>query len=74
MEFAGRIEPGDLGGLVDYLQPAADMHRGGRRDLAFLDQRQLGGAAPDIDIEDALVLVMRHPRGAGAERRQERFM
>ncbi len=73
MEFAGRIEPGDLGGLVDHLQAAADMHRGGRRDLAFLDQRQLGGAAPDIDIEDALVLVVRHPRGAGAERRQERF-
>ena len=70
--FAGRIEPDDLA-VFDHLQAAADMHRGGRDHLAVLDQAELGGAAADVDIEDALVFVVRHPRGAGAVRRQHRL-
>ena len=34
---------------------------------------ELGGAAADIDVEDALALVVRHPRGARAVGGQHRF-
>ena len=51
--LAGGIEPDDLA-VLDHLQPAADMDRGGRDHLAVLDQAELGGAAADIDVEDAL--------------------
>ena len=70
--FPRRIEPGDLA-VLDHLQPAADMDRGGRDHLAVLDQAELGGAAADVDIEDALVLVARHARGARAVGREHRL-
>ncbi len=66
VEFSRRIEPHDAADLVDHLQPAADMQRRGRDDVAVLDHAELGGAAADVDVEDALPLVVRHPRGAGA--------
>ena len=73
MISAGRIEPHDLAPLVHDLQPPADMHGRGGEHPAALDQRQLGGAAADIDVEDALALVMRHPRGARAVGGQHGF-
>ena len=73
MMLAGRIEPDDPALLVDHLQPAADVDRGGRDHAAVLDQRELGGAAADVDVEDALALIGRHPRGARAVGRQHRL-
>ena len=58
---------------LDHLQPAADMHGCGSNHLAVLDQAEFGGAAADIDVEDALVLVAGDARGAGAVGRQHRF-
>jgi hypothetical protein len=51
--FSGRIEPRDPA-LLDHLQPPADMDRGGGDDLAVFDEAELGGAAADIDVENAL--------------------
>ena len=70
--LAGRIEADDLA-VLDHLQAAADMHRGGGDHLAVLDQAELGGAAADVDIENALAFVARHPRRAGAVGRQHRL-
>ena len=67
-----RIEAHDLA-VLDHLQAAADMHGGGGDHLAVLDQAELCGAAADIDVEDALVLVAGNARGAGAVGRQHRF-
>ena len=53
---AGGVEPHDGAALVRHLQAAADMHRGGRRHLAVLHHGELGGAAADVDVEDALPL------------------
>ena len=49
------------------------MHGRGRDHLALLDQAELGGAAADVDVEDALALVAGNPRGAGAVGGQHRF-
>ena len=71
--LAGRIEPGDDAALIHHLQSPADMD-GRRRDhAALLQQRQLGGAAADVDVEDALALVGRDARCAGAIGRQHRL-
>ena len=67
-----RIEADDLA-VLDHLQAAADMHRGGRDHLAVLDQTELGGAAADVDVENALCLVAGHPRGARAVGREHRL-
>ncbi len=72
MVLAGRIEPDDLA-IRDDLQAAANMHRGGRDHLAVVDHRKLGGAAADVDIENALALIAGNARGAGAVGRQHRF-
>ncbi len=58
---------------IDHLQPAADVNGGGRNDPAVLDQRELGGAAADVDVEDALALVGGYARGAGAVGREHRL-
>ena len=68
-----RIEPHDAADLVHHLQPPADMHRGGGDHLAFFEQRELRCAAADVDVEDALVLVVRDPRGARTVGRQHRL-
>ena len=70
---AGRIEPHDIALLVDHLQAAADMHRRGRGHEALLDDRELGGAAADVDVEDALAAFVRRLRGAGAVGGEHRF-
>ncbi len=70
--FPGRVEPDDLA-VLDDLEAAADMHCGGGDHFAVLDQAELGGAAADIDIEDALAAIARYPRGAGAVGRQHRL-
>ena len=71
--LAGRIEPDDAAVVVDHLQPAADVDGGGRDHAAVLDQRELGGAAADVDVEDALALVGGDARGARAVGRQHRL-
>ncbi len=73
MVAAGRIEPDDAADLVDHLQAAADMHGGGRHHIAILDDAELGGAASDVDVEDALGLVVGQLGGAGAISREHRF-
>ena len=70
VEFPRRVEPHDPAFRIDHLEPAADMHRGGRRHLAAFDHGELGGAAADIDVKDALALRARHRGGAGAVGRQ----
>ena len=70
--LAGRIEADDLA-VLDHLQAAADMHRGGRDHLAVVDEAELGGAAADVDIENALTFVVRNPRRARTVRRQHRL-
>ena len=67
-----RVEPHDLA-FLDHLEATADMHGRGRGHFALLDQGELGGAAADIDVEDALVLVARHSRGARAVGGEHRF-
>ena len=52
------IEPDDVPGL-DHLQPPADMHRRRGDHLAALDHRELGGAAADVDVEEAPVRAAR---------------
>ena len=49
---------------VDHLQTPADVDGSGRDHAAVLDQRELGGAAADVDVENALALVGRYARGA----------
>ena len=73
MVLAGRIEPDDPPVLLDHLQAAADVHGGGRDHAALLDQRELGRAAADVDVEDALVRIVRHARGARAVGREHRL-
>ena len=73
VKAAGRIEPHDAADVVDHLQPAADMQRGGRDHVALLDDGELGGAAADIEVEDALALLVRHLRRARAVGGQHRF-
>ena len=70
--FSRRIEPDDLA-VLDHLQAAADMHGGGRDHLALLDQAELGGAAADVDVEDALALVAGDARRARAIGRKHRL-
>ena len=70
--FAGGIEPHDVA-VLNHLQAPADVHGGGRDHLALLDQAELGGAAADVDVEDALALVAGDPRGARAIGREHRL-
>ena len=70
---AGRIEPHDVALVVDHLQPAADMHRRGGGHEALLDDGELGGAAADVDVEDALAALVRGLRRAGAVGREHQL-
>ena len=54
-------------------QPAADMQRCRPQHLAVVAQRQLGGAAADIEIEDARLSLMAGLGGTGAVGRQHRL-
>lgn len=64
MMLARRIEAYDAALRIGDLQPPADMDCGGCDHAAFLDERELGRAAADVDVEDALAFVGRHPRRA----------
>ncbi len=69
----GRVEADDEAIAVDDLEPAADVYGGGRHHLAALHHGELGGAATDVDVENACVFGTRHRGGAGAVGRQHRF-
>ena len=73
VEFARRIQPHDAADAVDHLQPAADMQRRGRDHVALGDDGELGGAAADVEVEDALALLVRHLRRARAVGGEHRF-
>ena len=70
--LSGRIKADDLAVLHD-LQAPADMHGGGRDHLALFHQAELGGAAADVDVEDALALVAGDARRARAIGRKHRL-
>ena len=59
-------------GILDD-QPAADRDGGGRDDAAVLDQRELGGAAADVDVEQRRLVAARQRDGARAVRRHLAF-
>ena len=61
------LDTGHAGLVLDDQAPA-DRDRDGGEDLAVLDQRELGGAAADIDIEHGVGVAARHRHGAGAVR------
>ena len=64
------LDAGETGlGVLDQ-EAAADRDGGGRHDRPVLDQRELGGAAPDIDIEEARGADVRQCDRARAVRRQ----
>ncbi len=73
MVLTGRIETHDLVCLIHNQQPAADVHCGGAQHLAAFQQRQLGRAAADIDIQHALAQIMRGARRAGSIGGEHRF-
>ncbi len=73
MEATRRVEPHDAAVVVDHLQSPADVNGGGRDDAALFQDGELGRAATDVDVEDALVLVVRDPRRARAVGRQHRL-
>ena len=52
-ELPRGIEPHNALLAIDHLQPPADVHRGRLQHLSRLDDRKLGGAAADIDVEYA---------------------
>src|SRR5262249_56544963 len=62
------LDPGEALLRVFDDEAAADRERGGREDAALLDQRELGGAAADIDVEQRRVVAAREGDGARAGR------
>ena len=70
---AGGIETHNAAGRVHDLQPPADMHSGGGNDVALFDHGELGGAAADVDVENALVVIVRDARRARAVGGQHRL-
>ena len=54
-------------------EPAANRERLQRDDLALVDQGELGRAAADIDVKDAVLALLRQRDGAGAVGGEETF-
>src|SRR5262245_39323026 len=73
VKFSRRIEPHDPADVVDHLQPTADMQRSRRGHVTVLDDTELGGAAADVDVEDAFTLLVRQLRRTRAVGRQHRL-
>ena len=70
---ASGIESHDAVRGIDDLQAAADMDRRGGDDLPALNDGELGGAAADVDVEDAQTAVVRNLRRARAVRSEHRL-
>src|SRR5581483_704531 len=73
MRFSGRLEADDAAGLVHRLQPSADVQRRGGEHAAVLDDRELGRATADVDVEQARAAVLRGLRRSGAEGGEHRL-
>ena len=58
---------------VHHLEPAADMDRRRHLDLAFFKNGEFRRATTDINIQDALIAVLRCGGGTRSERRQHAF-
>ena len=69
----GGIEAHEPEILVDDHQASANVDRGCRFALTALDKPELGGAAANVDVEDALAEIERGLRRARAIGRQHRF-
>jgi hypothetical protein len=65
VKSAGWIKPHDAAGLIHDLEAPANVQRRRRNHGAFIDNGELGGAAADVDVEDAFVLRMRELGSAG---------
>ena len=59
--------------VVGREQPAADREGRDAEDHAVVDQRELGGAAADVDMQHALVALLRQPHRARAVRGERAF-
>ena len=68
-----RVEPRDHAAGIGHQQAAAAVDSGGGHQLAAVDQTELGGAAADVDVEDARLRVEAAPGGTGAEHREPAF-
>ena len=66
------IEPHDALAL-GYDQASADVKGGGPGDLPVINERELGGAAANVDVQDPGAEIVRGARGAGAVSRQHRL-
>src|SRR5262249_60015758 len=62
------LDPGEALLRVFDDEAAPDRQRGGREDAALLDQRELGGAAADIDVEQRRLVAAREGDRARAVR------
>ncbi len=67
-----RIEPRDAA-ILDHDETAADVDGCGLLHLAVHHDRELGGAAADVDVDDAAILVVRALRRARAVGGEHRF-
>src|SRR6516164_4587934 len=70
-ELAARLEHRNNAGVVDGEQPSADMKRGGAENLSVFSHGQLGGAAADIDVENATLLLGRQGDRTGTVGRKQ---
>ena len=59
------VHPREGARLVGRDQPAADREGGNAQNFPPVDQRQFGGAAADIDMQDAGIALLRQPHRAG---------
>ena len=73
MGAAGRIKPDNRTALINHLQAAAHMNRGGYLDLPLFQDCQFRRPAADIHIQNTLVTVLRGLGRTGTERRQHAF-
>ena len=60
------VDPGPGAALVAGDEPAAHREGGDAEEHAVVDQRELGGAAADVDMEHAFVALLGQPHRAGA--------
>src|ERR1700719_2537505 len=72
-EAGGIVDPREVARLVGGDQPATDRERRNADESAPVDQGELGGAAADVDMQDALAALLRQLDGAGAVGRKRAF-
>src|SRR4029077_839601 len=71
--LTARLEHGNDTGAGSRAPPAADIKRRRAQDLSLCSHGQLGGAAADIDVENATLSLSGEGDCAGAVGRKQRF-